>query len=65
MRARRDRTQEVVADRAGMHRNYVGAIERGEKNPTFARLVALASALDMTLGELFALYEARRDDPVR
>ena len=38
-------TQEVLGERAGMHRTYVGAIERGEKNLSLLKLNQLALAL--------------------
>jgi DNA-binding XRE family transcriptional regulator len=34
-RARREISQETLGRRANLHRNYVGAIERGEINSTF------------------------------
>ncbi|ADB51243.1 hypothetical protein Cwoe_2824 [Conexibacter woesei DSM 14684] len=39
---------------AGLHHNYVGAIERGEINPTIDKL---AVGLDMPLSELAVIYE--------
>ena len=45
--------------RLGLHRNYVGAIERGEINPTFRILLRLQVGLTIPLSELFALYELR------
>ncbi|MDO8209665.1 helix-turn-helix transcriptional regulator [Conexibacter sp. CPCC 206217] len=62
-RARRDLSQETLGFRAGLHRNYIGAIERGEINPTFRVLLKVGHGLDMKLSELFALYESRRHDP--
>lgn len=60
LRARRSLTQEALGRESALHRNYVGAIERGEINPTFAVLLKLADGLTVTLSELFALYEHRR-----
>jgi transcriptional regulator with XRE-family HTH domain len=60
VRARRDLSQERLGFSGGLHRNYVGAIERGEINPTFAVLLKLAEGLTVPLSELFALYERRR-----
>lgn len=51
-RARRGWTQEEFADKAGMHRSYTGALERGEKNLTLAKLEELADALDIHMFEL-------------
>jgi transcriptional regulator with XRE-family HTH domain len=59
-RARRDLSQERLGFSGGLHRNYVGAIERGEINPTFAVLLKLADGPTVPLSELFALYERRR-----
>jgi transcriptional regulator with XRE-family HTH domain len=51
-RARLRITQDEAARRAGMHRNYVGAIERGEINPTYDTLLRLSDGLDVPLHEL-------------
>lgn len=40
-----------------MHHNYVGAIERGEINPTLGTIDKLAVGLDMPLSELAVIYE--------
>jgi len=52
-------SQEGLADLAGMHRTYVGEIERGLRNPSYRNLVKLAGALDMPLSELVARAERR------
>lgn len=64
LRARRDLSQEQLGFRSGMHRNYIGAIERGEINPTFRTLLSLVGGLALPLSELIALYERRRSDHI-
>lgn len=52
LRARYACSQERLGLNAGLHRNYVGAIERAEVNPTYLTLRRLASGLDVPLSEL-------------
>jgi transcriptional regulator with XRE-family HTH domain len=56
-RAKRGLSQEALGFRADIHRNYVGAIERGELNPTYAVLLRLARGLASPLSELIAYAE--------
>jgi transcriptional regulator with XRE-family HTH domain len=49
---------------ASLHRNYVGAIERGIINPTFRTLVQVANGLGLPLSELVRIYERNAgEDP--
>jgi transcriptional regulator with XRE-family HTH domain len=47
-------SQEHLADRAGLHRTYVGSIERAERNVSIDNIEKLASALDTTVAALLA-----------
>ncbi|HMJ02111.1 MAG TPA: helix-turn-helix transcriptional regulator [Conexibacter sp.] len=62
LRACRVLSQEELGFRARLHRNYVGAIERGEINPTFRTLRTLAEGLDVELSSLIRLCEEREED---
>lgn len=56
-RGEQEISQEDLAGLAGMHRTYVGEIERGLRNPSYRHLVKLASALELLLSELVARSE--------
>lgn len=55
-------TQAEVADRAGLRRSHLAAIERGEVDPTFVTLVRIVRAFPVPLAELFERFERRRED---
>lgn len=46
-------SQEDLASRAGLHRTYIGMIERGEKNITLINILKIASALNVNVNKLF------------
>lgn len=46
-------SQEKLAQEAGLHRTYVGAVERGERNISLQNIHRLAQALGITVKELF------------
>jgi transcriptional regulator with XRE-family HTH domain len=46
-------SQEEFAELCGLHRNYIGGIERGERNVAFLNLLKIATALKISLSELF------------
>jgi len=52
LRLQRGYSQEKLAEIAKMHRNYVGMIERGERNVTLLNIKKIARALDVEVGEL-------------
>ena len=47
-------SQEGLADLAGLHRTYVGSIERQERNVSLDNVEGLAAALGMDICELLA-----------
>jgi transcriptional regulator with XRE-family HTH domain len=57
VRHERGLSQEALADGAGLHRTYVGGIERGERNVAFLNILKLADALGASPAELLARYE--------
>ncbi|MFB2839536.1 helix-turn-helix domain-containing protein [Floridanema evergladense] len=46
-------SQDDLADKANLHRTYVGAVERGERNISLLNILRLADALHVTAKELF------------
>lgn len=51
LRFQRRWTQEVLAEITGLHRNYIGHIERAEVNMGFKNVYQLAEAFAMTVSE--------------
>ena len=45
-------SQDSLAARTGLHRTYVGSLERGERNVSLRNLARLAAALGIDLGDL-------------
>ncbi len=52
-RARKDLSQQALAELVGVSRQTINAIEKGDYNPTIRLCIAICKALDKTLDELF------------
>lgn len=52
LRKERGWSQDVFADRSGLHRAHVGEIERGESNVTLQTLKTLADTLRVSIVDL-------------
>jgi transcriptional regulator with XRE-family HTH domain len=52
-RERKGLSQEELASRAGVHRTYVGMIERAEKNITLANIEKICKALGLSIRDFF------------
>lgn len=50
-------SQESLQLDTGVHRNYIGGIERAERNPTIEVIAKLAAALEIAPSQLFARAE--------
>jgi transcriptional regulator with XRE-family HTH domain len=47
-------TQESFADKCGLHRNFMGSVERGEQNLTLKSLQIIAHGLSTTMSKLLS-----------
>ena len=53
-------TLEMLAERADLHANYVGAVERGERNLSLYNIWRLAHGLEVTAADLMQELPARK-----
>ncbi len=59
LRKARGLSQEELAFKVGVHRTYLGGIERGERNPSLKNIDLIAKALEISLAELFLFGERK------
>jgi len=56
LRTRLGISQEELAARADLHRNYVGSVERGERDVGITSLGRIAAGLGISLADFFAPF---------
>ncbi len=63
LRSKNGFSQESFADHCGLHRTYMGGIERGEHNLTIETVMTISTGLGMTMSELLAGIEKQVGTP--
>jgi transcriptional regulator with XRE-family HTH domain len=58
LRLERGWSQEELAAEANMHKNYIGGIERAERNPSLKHIGKIADAFGVTIPALFEFCNA-------
>ncbi len=53
LRAERNLTQQQLADISGLHKNYIGMVERGERNPSLVNIDILARSFEISVSDFF------------
>jgi transcriptional regulator with XRE-family HTH domain len=61
LRLRQGLSQERLGELSGLHRNYIGAVERAERTPSIVAADRLAKALGTTLASVFGELERGSD----
>ncbi|MCU1364289.1 MAG: family transcriptional regulator [Acidimicrobiaceae bacterium] len=56
-------SQEDLGDRSGLHRTYIGHLERGEVNPSLLNILKVAAALNIDAGDLLTGLAQSLGDP--
>ena len=53
LRIERDLTQTELAEKVGLSNNFIGMVERGERNTSVDKIFKLAKAFDIKLAQFF------------
>lgn len=61
LRVKKRISQEAFANACGLHRTYIGSVERGERNISIDNMERIAFALDMQLPNLLTVDERQSE----
>ncbi|ECK8809294.1 helix-turn-helix transcriptional regulator [Salmonella enterica subsp. enterica] len=53
-------SQEQLAEISGLHRTYIGSVERKERNVTLSTLILLSKALNVSVPDLLTKQESKK-----
>lgn len=65
LRQQREISQETLGEMCALHRNYIGALERGQYNVSLVNIAKIAAALRVSMPDLFQgvpVYEGLRTE---
>jgi transcriptional regulator with XRE-family HTH domain len=52
LRTEKHMTQQQFAQKCGLHKNYIGMVERGERNPSLLNIEIIAKGLEISISDL-------------
>lgn len=55
LRLEKNWSQEVLAEKTGFHRTYIGMVERGERNLSLKNIETFANTFEMKISELLEI----------
>lgn len=58
-------SQEELGEQCGLHRTYIGQIERAEKNITLQNIYKIANTLDVEIKELLDIPELYKENTTK
>ena len=61
LRVQLEFSQEELADKCGLHRTYIGSVERGERNIAIDNVIKLSVALNCRVSDIILLAESMEE----